>query len=311
MQPYRVHQSALTSNRISPTLRRPSCSATPPEQISFTRSMLPLVPPTKAKPRPPPSGLVNSTCMMQLWTNHRRKMLNGEKEEEMQFQFENTAQHRECRLTLHLGMKQHFRRCWASISGGTQTDWEGYGWHSEAYIVFLRIGEMSDTFSCPTHSFGWETKKIKDSGFSYLVWKRRTVKMEQTRKIRIWKKVDILNYISAISNFGNKQRAKEREKKNHRAHKPPATVVILRETCWRLCLAYDRWTRSVLSEWPSTLSPTIACTVTRQLSNLPDRPRIALSVHEHVRACVWVCAHVIAIVLQSNTPVEVQRLANY
>lgn len=66
----------VTSNTMSPTLSRPSCSATPPEQISFTLSMLPLVPPTKAKPRPPPSGFVNSTCMMQLCRdkeNQRKK----------------------------------------------------------------------------------------------------------------------------------------------------------------------------------------------------------------------------------------------
>lgn len=59
--------AAVTSSRISPTLSRPSCSATPPEQISFTLSMLPFVPPNKAKPRPPPSGFINSTCIMQLW----------------------------------------------------------------------------------------------------------------------------------------------------------------------------------------------------------------------------------------------------
>lgn len=62
-----------TSNKMSPTLSRPSCSATPPEQISLTLSMLPLVPPTKAKPRPPPSGFVNSTCMMQLCKDQKWK----------------------------------------------------------------------------------------------------------------------------------------------------------------------------------------------------------------------------------------------
>lgn len=213
----------------------------------------------------------------------------------------------------------HYIWEWNNTLEGVELAYQGEPRQTEKDMVDIQkltlcscASERCLTLSAALHTvLAGKQKKIKDSGFSYLVWKRRTVKMEQTRKIRIWKKVDILNYISAISNFGNKQRAKERKKKNHRAHKPPATVVILRETCWRLCLAYDRWTRSVLSEWPSTLSPTIACTVTRQLSNLPDRPRIALSVHEHVRVCVWVCAHVIAIVLQSNTPVEVQRLANY
>lgn len=63
----------ITSNKISPTFSRPSCSATPPEQISFTLSMLPLVPPTNAKPRPPPSGFVKSTCMMQLYKSRKMK----------------------------------------------------------------------------------------------------------------------------------------------------------------------------------------------------------------------------------------------
>lgn len=56
-----------TSKRMSPTLRRPSCSATPPQQISFTLSVLPLTPPTRAKPSPPLSGLVNSTWRIQLY----------------------------------------------------------------------------------------------------------------------------------------------------------------------------------------------------------------------------------------------------
>ena len=67
----------VTSNRRSPTLNRPSCSAAPPEQISLTLSMLPFVPPIKAKPSPPPSGFLNSTCMMQLY-REKKKIQNRE-----------------------------------------------------------------------------------------------------------------------------------------------------------------------------------------------------------------------------------------